>query len=75
MRGKRSCQQYVQTVLEAPGRVTGATEVDQVKMIVYSAPVSMPLTGFSVSDCAYSNSFTVMGAGRNTSAWTIGGRT
>ena len=36
MRGKRSCQQCVQTVLEAPGKVTGATDVDQVEMIVYA---------------------------------------
>ena len=40
-----------------------------------TGPVSMPFTGLSVSDCAYCAHSTVIGSGRETSPYRIGGRT
>ena len=42
---------------------------------IVTGPVSMPLTGLSVSDCAYVAHSTVIGFGRATSPKRIGGRT
>ena len=41
---------------------------------IVTGPVSMPLTGFSVSDCVYVVHGTVIGAGRDTSPHRIDGR-
>ncbi len=40
-----------------------------------TGPVSMPLTGRSVSDCAYAVQRTVIGSGREMSPARTGGRT
>lgn len=40
-----------------------------------TGPVSMPLTGRSVSDCAYDVQRTVIGSGREMSPASTGGRT
>ena len=45
---------------------------DQARIV--TGPVSMPFTGFSVSDCAYADHSTVIGAGRETSPHRIDGR-
>ena len=42
---------------------------------IVTGPVSMPLTGRSVSDWAYVVQRTVIGSGRETSPYRIGGRT
>ncbi|MNW57122.1 hypothetical protein D3C74_349020 [compost metagenome] len=42
---------------------------------IVTGPVSMPLTGFSVSEAVNVDQSTVMGAGRVTSPHRIGGRT
>ena len=42
---------------------------------IVTGPVSMPLTGCCVSDCAYVVQSTVIGCGRRTSPYRIGGRT
>ena len=45
---------------------------DHARMV--TGPVSMPLTGFSVSDCVYDDHSTVIGFGRETSPHRIEGR-
>jgi len=42
---------------------------------IVTGPVSMPLTGLVVSDCACCHQRTVIGAGRDTSPYRIGGFT